>query len=69
MEELCRLHDGGGIAAGVVVGDGDEVQAQEGGHVGDVWGGHLVVAAGGETGVDVEVVGEGHCCRGASFPA
>ena len=58
------LHGGGGVAAGVVVCQGDDVAAGEQGHLHQVVGGHVVVTARGKARMDVQIVVVGvHCSR------
>ena len=55
---LRRPAEGGAVTGGVVVGEGDHVQAGQGAHGGQVGGGHVVAPAGRKAGVQMQVIVE-----------
>jgi hypothetical protein len=55
--------EGGGVAGGVVVGEGDGIESGGLGGERDGGGGHVEIGAGGEAGVEVEVAEEVHAAR------
>jgi hypothetical protein len=52
--------EGGGVAGGMMVGEGDDVEAAFAGEVGEDGGGEVEGAAGGEAGMVMEVAAEVH---------
>ncbi len=52
---VAQLLGGGQIARAVMIADGDGVQALELGHAADVGRGHILVAAGRQAGVDMQI--------------
>ena len=50
------VHSGRTVPAGIMVCKGDHVQPFDRGHPHDIGGGHVIVPAGGEAGVDMQVI-------------
>ena len=46
------------VAAGIVIGHCNDVQPFQGGHAGNIGGGHVVVAAGGQAGVEMQIIAQ-----------
>ena len=55
-EMCCCAQQSRAVAAGVMIRQGDHVQPFQGGHTRNVGGGHIVVSARGQAGVQVQVV-------------
>ena len=50
------VHGGRTVPARIVIREGDHVQSFDCGHPDDIGGGHVIVPAGGEAGVDMKVI-------------
>ncbi|MPN18175.1 hypothetical protein SDC9_165533 [bioreactor metagenome] len=58
--------EGRAVARGVVVGEGHNVQPGQGAHGGQIGGGHVLVGAGRQAGVEMKVVIQPHGARPVS---
>ena len=55
-----HFHGRSAVTAGVVIGDSNHIQSFDSGHTGNIGRSHVIISAGRQAGMDVQVIGKPH---------